>query len=641
MGTSRSLVESRRAEIVETLSGRGNTKVTELAEEFGVSTLTIRRDLDFLVEKGLVRRLHGSVELIDPLGSPISSSAILAKRSIAEEAARFVEDGDTVFINTSSTALSVIEHITSQNVTVVTNNGKALQLTPPPGVSVILTGGEIRQPKWSMSGEFALSTVKHINAAKGLEYGHAAPNGKVVCIDFSSPNIGKELAFHHLRSTMIGNSLSRIYKAAGYKVERINHLGDWGTAFGKLIVMYLREKRPTDDATLDSLTVKELNILYAAFSKASKEEPGLEDEARAAFTKLEQGDEFYRKLWTAFRAATLKELMRIYDMMGVGFDHYTGESFFEDKIPAILDELREKNLMVKSQDLDVVMLDEFDLNPCLIRKSDGSTLYATRDLAAACYRKKEYNFDKCLYVVDLGQALHFKQVFHVLKKMGREWYKDMYHIPFGVILQLVDGKWEKGKTRTGTASLLRDVIEAAQKKILEFIDEKNPNLENKELIARQIGISALTFNDLKNSRLKDVRFDWDAVMSFEGDTGPYVQNAHVRLCSIMRKAGIERADLATAIKDVNFAELGDDAAYSLINILSKKGKKILDAVAGDEPSVLAQYALEIAEAAHKFIHEDRVLGSAEEKSRLFLVQATQIVLENVLDLLGLFPIRQM
>ena len=486
----------------------------------------------------------------------------------------------------------------------------------------------------------AKSTLEEI-AAKGLEYGHAAPNGKVVCIDFSSPNIGKELAFHHLRSTMIGNSLSRIYKAAGYKVERINHLGDWGTAFGKLIVMYLRENRPTDDATLDSLTVKELNILYAAFSKASKEEPGLEDEARAAFTKLEQGDEFYRKLWTAFRAATLKELMRIYDMMGVGFDHYTGESFFEDKIPAILDELREKNLMVKSQDLDVVMLDEFDLNPCLIRKSDGSTLYATRDLAAACYRKKEYNFDKCLYVVDLGQALHFKQVFHVLKKMGREWYKDMYHIPFGVILQLVDGKWEKGKTRTGTASLLRDVIEAAQKKILEFIDQKNPDLENKELIARQIGISALTFNDLKNSRLKDVRFDWDAVMSFEGDTGPYVQNAHARLCSIMRKAGIERADLAAAIKDVNFAELGDDAAYSLINILSKKGKKILDAVAGDEPSVLAQYALEIAEAAHKFIHEDRVLGSAEEKSRLFLVQATQIVLENVLDLLGLFPIRQM
>ncbi|MCQ2121213.1 MAG: arginine--tRNA ligase [Fibrobacter sp.] len=481
----------------------------------------------------------------------------------------------------------------------------------------------------------AKSTLEAIDA-KGLDYGYADSNGKVVCIDFSSPNIGKELAFHHLRSTMIGNSLSRIYKAAGYKVERINHLGDWGTAFGKLIVMYLRENRPTDDATLDSLTVKELNILYASFSKISKEEPGLEDEARAAFTKLEQGDEFYRKLWTAFRAATLKELNRIYDMLGVSFDHYTGESFFEDKIPAILDELREKKLMVKSQELDVVMLDEFDLGPCLIRKSDGSTLYATRDLAAANYRKQEYNFDKCLYVVDLGQALHFKQVFHVLKKMGREWYKDMYHIPFGVILQLVDGKWEKGKTRTGTASLLRDVIEAAQKKILEFINEKNPDLENKEIIAREIGVSAITFNDLKNSRLKDVKFDWDAVMSFEGDTGPYVQNAHVRLCSIMRKAGY-----AVKLDEVDYAQLQDDNAYELIKVLARKGEKILAACNTDEPSVLAQYALEIAEYAHRFIHNDRVLGSAEEKSRLFLVQATQIVLENVLDLLGLFPIRQM
>ena len=481
----------------------------------------------------------------------------------------------------------------------------------------------------------AKSTLEAIDA-KGLDYGHADSNGKVVCIDFSSPNIGKELAFHHLRSTMIGNSLSRIYKAAGYKVERINHLGDWGTAFGKLIVMYLRENRPTDDTTLDSLTVKELNILYASFSKISKEEPGLEDEARAAFTKLEQGDEFYRKLWTAFRAATLKELNRIYDMLGVSFDHYTGESFFEDKIPAILDELREKKLMVKSQELDVVMLDEFDLGPCLIRKSDGSTLYATRDLAAANYRKQEYNFDKCLYVVDLGQALHFKQVFHVLKKMGREWYKDMYHIPFGVILQLVDGKWEKGKTRTGTASLLRDVIEAAQKKILEFINEKNPDLENKEIIAREIGVSAITFNDLKNSRLKDVKFDWDAVMSFEGDTGPYVQNAHVRLCSIMRKAGY-----AVKLDEVDYAQLQDDNAYELIKVLARKGEKILAACNTDEPSVLAQYALEIAEYAHRFIHNDRVLGSAEEKSRLFLVQATQIVLENVLDLLGLFPIRQM
>lgn len=484
---------------------------------------------------------------------------------------------------------------------------------------------------------FLASSVLTQIEEKGLTYGHSSSNGKTVIIDFSSPNIGKELAFHHLRSTMIGNSLSRIYKASGYRVERINHLGDWGTAFGKLIVMYLREGGSLEEEALNNLTVKELNLLYGSFSKISKENPELENEARAAFTKLEEGDSLYRTLWSAFKKATLKELMRIYSMMGVSFDHYTGESFFEDRIPAVLDELREKKLLVKSQELDVVMLDEFDLPPCLIRKSDGSTLYATRDLAAALYRKKEYDFSKCLYVVDLGQSLHFKQVFHVLKKMGYDWNEQMHHIPFGVILQQTEeGKWEKGKTRTGTASLLRDVIEAARDKILTFINEKNPELENKEEIATQIGISALTFNDLKNRRLMDVKFDWDSALSFDGATGPYVQNAHVRLCSIMRKAGY-----TAKIEDISWETLTDDAAYELIKILSRKGDTIRKACETDEPSTLAQYALEIAEATHRFIHQDRVLGSAEEKSRLFLVQATQIILENVLDLLGLFPIRQM
>ena len=484
--------------------------------------------------------------------------------------------------------------------------------------------------------KFLASSILEKISADGLNYGHAASNGKVICIDYSSPNIGKELAFHHLRSTMIGNSLARIYKASGYKVERINHMGDWGTAFGKLIVMYLRENLPTDQETLDALTVKELNVLYASFSKAAKEEPSLEDEARSAFSKLEKGDAFYHKLWLAFRAATLKELMRIYKMMGVDFDYYTGESFYEDKMPAVIDQLRQMNLLERSEERDVVKLDEYKLNPCLIRKSDGSTLYATRDLAAAIYRKKEYNFDKCLYVVDLGQALHFKQVKLVLKKMGFDWYDSLVHIPFGVILNLIDGKWEKGKTRTGTASLLRDVIEAAQKKILEFIDQKNPELENKELIARQIGISALTFNDLKNHRLMDVKFDWDSALSFEGATGPYVQNAHVRLCSIMRKAGYD-----VALQDVQFEQLTDDHAYELIKFLAQKSDRIRKACETDEPCELAQYALDIAGAAHKFIHEDRVLGSAEEKSRLFLVKCTQIVLEDVLNLLGLFPVRNM
>lgn len=481
----------------------------------------------------------------------------------------------------------------------------------------------------------ATSILQKIDAQKSA-YGHAEPNGKIVCMDYSSPNIGKELAFHHLRSTMIGNSLSRIYKAAGYTVIRINHLGDWGTAFGKLIVMYLKENLPTDEKTLGELTVKELNVLYASFSKAAAANPALEDEARAAFSKLEKGDGFYHKLWTAFRAATLKELMRIYRMMGVEFDYYTGESFYEDKMPAVIRELEEKGLLERSEERDVVKLDEYKLNPCLIRKSDGSTLYATRDLAAAIYRKQEFHFDKCLYVVDLGQALHFKQVKLVLKKMGREWYDTLVHIPFGVILNLIDGKWEKGKTRTGKAQLLRDVIEAAQKKILEYIDQKNPDLENKELIAQQIGISALTFNDLKNHRLMDVKFDWDLALSFDGDTGPYVQNAHVRLCSIMRKAGYD-----VNLQDVDFGQLTDDSAYGLIKLLAQKADRIGRACEADEPCELAQYALDIAGAAHKFIHNDRVLGSPEEKSRLFLVKCTQTVLEDVLILLGLFPVRNM
>lgn len=484
---------------------------------------------------------------------------------------------------------------------------------------------------------FLASSVLTEIQEEGLLYGHAKPNGKTVIIDFSSPNIGKELAFHHLRSTMIGNSLSRIYKASGYHVERINHLGDWGTAFGKLIVMYLRDGGSLEEEALEALTVKELNILYSAFSKASLENPELENEARVVFTKLEEGDSLYRKLWTAFKKATLKELNRIYKMMDVSFDHYTGESFFEDRIPAVLEELREKELLVKSQELDVVMLDEFDLPPCLIRKSDGSTLYATRDLAAALYRKKEFNFTKCLYVVDLGQSLHFKQVFHVLKKMGYDWHKNMHHIPFGVILQQTEeGKWEKGKTRSGKSNLLRDVIEAAGNKILAFIDEKNPDLENKKEIATQIGISALTFNDLKNRRTIDVKFDWDSALSFDGATGPYVQNAHVRLCSIMRKA-----NYTAKISDADWGILTNDAAYELLKVLQRKSTNIQKACETDEPSALAQYALEIAEAAHRFIHQDRVLGSPEEKSRLLLVQSTQVVLENVLTLLGLFPIRQM
>lgn len=490
---------------------------------------------------------------------------------------------------------------------------------------------------------FYIDRTQHVKSVvceiteKGLLYGHYPRKNENVVIDYSSPNIGKELAFHHIRSTMIGNSLSRIYDAYGFDVVRINHLGDWGTQFGKLITMYLREGLPTDSQTLASLEVKDLNRLYSSFSKVAKENPGLEDEARAAFTRLEEGDAFYRGLWGAFKEATLRELNRIYAKMGVSFDHYTGESFFETYIPGVLEELQNKGLLVNSQERDVVLLDELDLPPCLIRKSDGSTLYATRDLAAALYRMREFNFRKCLYVVDQGQALHFKQVFATLRKMGYDWADRMVHVPFGVILQLTEeGKWEKGKTRTGHSSLLRDVIDAASEKIAATIREKNPDLADAETIATQIGISALAFNDLKNRRLMDVKFDWDAALSFEGATGPYVQNAHVRLCSICRKAGY-----TVTLPEVQWNDLIDDHSYELVRVLARKSDKIRQACESDEPAVIAQYSLEVAEAAHRFIHHNRVLGVEQERSRLFLVQSAQIVLEDILSLLGVFPIRSM
>lgn len=475
--------------------------------------------------------------------------------------------------------------------------------------------------------------------SKGLKFAHFEDNGQRVCVDFSSPNIGKQLAFHHLRSTMIGNCLAKSYKAAGWKVERINHLGDWGTQFGKLIVMYLRSGLSLEDSDLRALDLPFLNKLYVDFGKVAKEDESLDEQARLAFAKLEQGDEVHLRLWSAFKEVTLRELKNLYAMMGVEFDHWNGEAFFNDHMPAVLELLESKELLAKSNELDVVHLDDVGIKePCLIRKSDGASLYATRDLAAAMYRQREYEFDRCLYVVDNGQSLHFKQVFAVLKKLGMDWAANMHHIPFGLILHWneAEQKWSKGSSKQGNSSTLREVFEAAQGKILDFINNKNPDLENKEETALHIGVSALVFNDLKNKRLGDVKFDWDAALSFEGDTGPYVQNAHVRLCSILRRAGreIDRSK-------VQFSDLMDDVSMGLVLTLAKLPERILAVTKSNEPCELSQYALEIAEHAHRFVHHNRVLGSDCEDSRLFLVHCAQQVLENTMSLLGLRPVRQM
>jgi arginyl-tRNA synthetase len=474
-----------------------------------------------------------------------------------------------------------------------------------------------------------IDTKKH-------QYGHHSENGKKAVIDYSSPNIGKQLAFHHLRSTMIGNCLYNSYQAAGWVTTGINHLGDWGTQFGKLIVQYLRQGYATDEATLSAIPLARLNELYVQFGQDAKTDETLEDQAREAFAKLEKKDPLNLKLWAAFKKTTLDELYKMYELMGVSFDSYHGEAFFNDHLDHVLDLLKGKNILEHSQERDVVPLE--DMPPCLIRKSDGSTLYATRDIAAALYRFKTYNFDRCLYVVDNGQGLHFKQVFKVLEKCGLPWSKNLKHIPFGLILQWNESeqKWSKGSSKSGNSNTLREVFEAAQTKILGLIQAKNPDLADQENIAMQIGISALVFNDLKNKRLGDVKFDWDQALSFEGDTGPYVQNAHVRLCSIMRKA-----NRSVSAKEVDFSQLKEPQVYELVLILSQLSGKILQVVAVNEPYILAQYSLQLAEASHRFIHHCRVIGSEAETERLFVVQCAQQVLANTLTLLDINPLRYM
>ncbi len=494
--------------------------------------------------------------------------------------------------------------------------------------------------------DFARRTLSLI-AAQGANYGATdRGNGKTVVIDYSSPNMGKELAFHHLRGTMIGNSLSRLYRHAGFQVVRINHLGDWGTSYGKLIVMFLREGLRESD--LEGMSIERLNALYKAFENAAREDATLEDQARETFQQLEAGHARYQGLWAAFRDITLHELQRIYGFLNVQFDHYTGEAFFVAHMPKTLAELESKGLMTRSQGADIVDLTAHNMPPVLLRKSDGATLYITRDIAAAVYRKENYAFDRCLYIVDNGQSLHFQQLNKVLELMGYAWHKEVEHVPFGLVLiKGEDGGWEKGKTRSGQSSLLKDVITAAQEKILGIINEKNPDAKDKETLARQIGVGALVFSELKNRRLNDIRFEWDKALSFEGDSGPYVQNAHVRLCSILRKSaerfGKSEPDhpAAGSLDGIDFGKFPEPQAQTLIRSLSLFADRIRNAIDANDPCPIAQYALEIAEGTHSFLHVCRALGSAEEKERLFLVDCARIVLGQALAMIGVPPIESM
>lgn len=448
--------------------------------------------------------------------------------------------------------------------------------------------------------------------------------GKNIVIDYSAPNIAKPFHIGHLRSTVIGNSLYKIFKFLGYNPVGVNHLGDWGTQFGKLIVAY---KKWGSKETIEKGGIKELLAIYVRFHEEAEKDPALEDEARQWFIKMEQGDKEALELWQWFKDISLKEFNKVYDLLGIKFDSYAGESFYEDKMPAVIEELKEKNLLTESEGAMIVDLEEYDMPPCLIVKKDGSTLYATRDITAAIYRKNTYDFEKCIYVTGAEQSLHFKQWFKVIQLMGYDWYDQLIHVPFGMV-SLGD---EKLSTRAGKVVLLEDLLNQAIKRTLEIINQKNPNLENKEEVARQMGVGAVVFSDLSSNRIKDVSFSWDEILNFDGETGPYVQYTHARACSLLRKAEKE--------VDPNFdpALLSTKEEFKVAKTLYLFPDKVITAMKELEPSIITRYLIDLAQEFNRFYHEHPILVEDEalRNARLALVSAVKYTLKNGLQLIGL------
>ena len=448
--------------------------------------------------------------------------------------------------------------------------------------------------------------------------------GKNIPIDMSSPNIAKPMSMGHLRSTVIGNALSNIVSKLGFEPVRINHLGDWGTQFGRLITAY---KMWGEEDKVRANPIAELNELYIHFHEVLDEQPELEDVGREWFRKLEAGDEEATELWRWFRDESLNEFNKVYDRLGVTFDSYKGESFYNDKMDEIVELLEEKNLLVEDQGAQVVRLDESDLQPALIKKQDGATLYITRDLAAALFRKRNYDFKQSLYVVGQDQIYHFTQLKAVLNKMGYEWEEDIHHITFGLIS--IDG--EKMSTRRGKVVLLEDVLDEAVQRAANQINDKNPGLANKEEVAEQVGVGAVVFHDLQHDRRNNFNFNLDDIVQFEGETGPYVQYTRARALSILKKAEVD-ASYFDGGKDYT---LSDSYSWSVVKLIQSFNSVLERAYREFEPSVIAKHALSMAQAFNRFYANVRVLEDGPEKdSRLALVYAVALMLEEDLRLLG-------
>lgn len=473
-------------------------------------------------------------------------------------------------------------------------------------------------------GEVSAEVLGEI-ISKKQHYGNSDVGaGKNIPLDMSSPNIAKPMSMGHLRSTVIGNALANIVEKLGYEPIKINYLGDWGTQFGRLITAY---KLWGEEEKVRANPIAELNELYVRFHEELEEEPELESVGREWFRKLEAGDEEATELWRWFREESLNEFNTIYERLGITFDSMDGESFFNDKMDEVVDILIEKELLVEDQGAQVVRLDQYDLQPALIKKQDGATLYITRDIAAALYRKRTYDFDQALYVVGQDQIYHFNQLKAVLRTMDYEWEEDIHHVIFGLIS--IDGA--KMSTRRGKVVLLEDVLNEAVERALTQINEKNPNLENKEEVAEKVGVGAVVFHDLQHDRRNDFNFNLDDIVQFEGETGPYVQYTRARALSILKKANVD----ADYFKDNNKFSLTDDYSWSIVKLIQSFNGVLTRAHREFEPSIVAKHALSVAQAFNKFYANVRVLDDNPEKdSRLALVYAVALMLEEDLRILG-------
>ncbi|TFE26081.1 arginine--tRNA ligase [Cohnella luojiensis] len=460
-------------------------------------------------------------------------------------------------------------------------------------------------------------------------------NGKRVIVDMSSPNIARHFGIAHLRSTMIGNALVNLYRATGHEVLNVNHLGDWGTQFGKLIVAY---RRWGTREALQREPINESLRLYVKFHEETSLHPELDDEAREAFALLERGDAETLELWKYFVDESMKEFHRVYERLGVSFDYFTGESFYNDKINPVVARLRELSLLEESDGALIVRLDEKDLPPCIILKKDGSTIYAVRDLATALYRKQTLLADSILYVVGAEQSLHFRQVFSVLGKMGHSWSEQCQHVAFG--LMTVNGK--KMSTRKGRVVYLEEVLDEAVQRALEIINDKSPELRDKEQVAEAVGVGAIVFGDLKHHRQLSVDFNLEDVVNFDGETGPYLQYAFARICSLLRRGNF---DALSGKYQADGAFLSSESSWECLKTLSRYESVLQDAVRDNEPFIVARYLLDLAKEFNRFYNSGKIITDDADESEVFsklsLAAAVANVLKHGLGILGIKAPREM